>query len=120
MTTRAEAAQAARALPGKPGRTVLLTSAPCTPGRTGVLQLGGDAGDGAAWSAPLRSGVPHGVGDVFSALIAAGLPAGAALGHLDALIGASLAAPHLRIAETARAWTTAAPLPPEPERSHGL
>ena len=44
-TPQSQAAQAARALPGKPGRTVLLTSAPCTPGRTGVLQLGGDAGE---------------------------------------------------------------------------
>jgi pyridoxine kinase len=54
--------------------------------------------------------VPHGVGDVFAALVTAGLPAGAALGHLRALIGESLGAPHLRIAEAAAVWRAAKPI----------
>ncbi|SNS97705.1 hypothetical protein [Antarctobacter heliothermus] len=68
------------------------------------------AADARIHPAPLRDGVPHGVGDVFAALIAAGVPLGMALGHLSALIDNSLHAPHLRIAETAATWTRAAPL----------
>ena len=106
-----QTAAAARSLSGD-GRRVLVTSAPVGPRRTGVLQASGNRRQ--LWSVPQRQGVPHGVGDVFSALIAAGLPAGAALGHLDALIGASLGAPHLRIAEAAPAWTAAVPHSPVP------
>jgi pyridoxine kinase len=35
------------------------------------------------------------------------LSPGAALGHLQALVDASLGAPHLRIAETADSWRAA-------------
>jgi pyridoxine kinase len=52
--------------------------------------------------------VPNGAGDVFSALIAAGLPVGAALGHLQALIGASAGAGHLEIVGSAGLWKRAA------------
>jgi pyridoxine kinase len=89
-------------------RNVLVTSPPLGPDATGLLALTPDV---TLYRRALRSGVPHGVGDVFSALIAAGLPAAQALGHLDALIGASLDAPHLRIAESAPLWTRAAPVP---------
>lgn len=92
------------------GREVLVTSVPAGAGRIGVRRFGGDGG---LWAAPRREGVPHGVGDVFAALVAGGLGPGAALGHLDALIGASLGHPHLRIAEAAATWTTAPPLPEE-------
>ncbi|WP_425073141.1 bifunctional hydroxymethylpyrimidine kinase/phosphomethylpyrimidine kinase [Sagittula sp. S175] len=62
-----------------------------------------------------RQGVPHGVGDVFSALIAAGLPVPQALGHLQALIEASLGHAHLQIAEALTEWTRADP--PEGSRN---
>jgi pyridoxine kinase len=57
--------------------------------------------------------VPNGTGDVFSALVAAGLPPGAALGMVQALVAESLGAPHLRIAEAAGIWTRAAAIGPE-------
>ena len=41
--------------------------------------------------------IPHGVGDVFAALIAAGLPIGQALGHLETLARASQGKQHLDI-----------------------
>ncbi|MFC2970286.1 PfkB family carbohydrate kinase [Acidimangrovimonas pyrenivorans] len=107
-----DAAEAGRRLSGR--CRVLMTSAPVAPDGIGVLELDHDAPR--LWAAPRRAGVPHGVGDVFSALIAAGLSTGAALGHLDALIAASLDAPHLRIAEAAPRWTAAAPLCPRPRR----
>lgn len=106
--TLPDAAAAARGLAPE----VFVTSVQSSPSRTGVLSV--TAGTRQLWSAPLREGVPNGVGDVFSALIAAGLPPGTALGHLDALIRESLAAPHLRIAESADDWSRAAPLPPVP------
>jgi hypothetical protein len=49
---------------------------------------------------------------VLSALLAAGLSPGAALGKLQALVTASLGAPHLRIAESAADWTRAAEIAP--------
>jgi len=110
ITTLDAARQAAEVLRLQNGaREVLLTSPPAAPGKTGVLAVG-PAGV-AQCTAPLREGVPHGVGDVFSALIAAGLTVGAALGHLQALVEASLGADHLRIVEAAAVWTAAPPLP---------
>jgi len=106
-----EAEAAARRL-SVGGRRVLVTSAPAGARRIGVLAAG--AGQSRLWATPRRDGVPHGVGDVFSALIAAGLPVGTALGKLDALIAESLGAPHLRIAEAAPVWTGAGPLAPAP------
>lgn len=91
-----------------PADEVLVTSAPVAPTTTGILHV--TAADVQIIPAPLRKGVPHGVGDVFAALVAAGLAPGAALGHLSSLIDASLNAPHLRIAEAADIWTSAAPL----------
>ncbi|MCB1341215.1 MAG: pyridoxal kinase [Pseudooceanicola sp.] len=104
VRTLAEVTAAARAL----GREVLVTSAPSGPGRIGVLRV---ADRLSRWSAPMRAGVPQGTGDAFAALIAAGLPVGAALGHLAALVDTSLNTPHLRIAESARDWTAAPPIP---------
>ncbi len=95
-----------------PNGLVLVTSAPFGPDETGVAEVSGTASR--TWRMLRRSGVPHGVGDVFSALIAAGLTTGAALGHLKALIAASLGADHLRIAASAPVWTGAAPLEPDP------
>ena len=90
------------------GAEIVVTSPPLGASDTGLLHVT----DGTAlYRTRRRSGVPHGVGDVLSALIAAGLPPGAALGRLDALIAQSAGAPHLRIAETAATWTAAAPVP---------
>jgi pyridoxine kinase len=92
-------------------RRVLVTSSPMGPGETGVLEV--MAGSFTLYRTDRVRGaasVPHGVGDVFSALIAAGLAPGAALGHLRALIDESLDAPHLRIAERAAVWREAKPI----------
>jgi len=98
-----DAQAAARALPVA---RVLVTSAPTgDPAMTGVLEAGASL---RLWSVPRVAGVPHGVGDVFAGLVAAGLGTGAALGHLQALIGASLGAPHLRLESAG--WRHAAPL----------
>ncbi|EPX85984.1 Pyridoxal kinase [Salipiger mucosus DSM 16094] len=104
-----DCAAAARALPVP---RVIVTSAPAPAGQTGVTEV--TTGATRHWRTPQRRGVPHGVGDAFAGLIAAGLAPGAALGHLDALIEASLGAPHLAIAESAARWTHAAPLPHDP------
>lgn len=107
--TPERAAAAARSLVGAPRPEVVhVTSPPFGDDRTGVLSV---AANGATRLETVRRpGVPHGVGDVFAAFVAAGLPGGAALGHLDALVRASVGAPHLRIAETAGLWMAAAPV----------
>ncbi len=87
---------------------VLVTSLPVPGPHIGVLLA--ERSRVQLWQTPRREGVPHGVGDVFSALVAAGLTVGAALGHLSALIEASLGAPHLRIVEAAPDWMSAAPV----------
>ena len=97
---------AARRLPAK----VLATSAPFGPERTGCLEVTGTSVR--AFSVPLQSGVPHGVGDVFSALVAGQCLTGQALGHLQALISLSLGHDHLRIVETADSWTSAPSIGP--------
>jgi pyridoxine kinase len=90
---------------------VFVTSPPLDAAQTGVLAV---LRDGSTLYRTDHLGgettVPHGVGDVFAALVAAGLPAGAALGHLRALIGESLGAPHLRIAEAGAVWRAAKPI----------
>ena len=48
---------------------------------------------------------------MLAGLLASGATPGAALGQLQALIGASLGQPHLAIAPAARIWTAAPPLP---------
>ncbi|MEX5730004.1 pyridoxine kinase [Rhodovulum iodosum] len=111
--TMAEAQAAASAMVARTGAEVFVTSPPFGPAETGILALTGTGIR--ALRTPLRADVPHGVGDVFSALIAAGLPVERALGHLDALIVASLGAPHLKIAEAAPVWTTAPPCPFPPQ-----
>lgn len=110
--TAPEALCAARALGAA---DVLVTSAPFGGDQTGVLRVTAeDAQAFQAPRAPTTRAVPQGVGDTFSALIAAGLPTGQALGHLQALIAQSLDAPHLRIAEAAPHWTKAAAIPAQP------
>lgn len=88
-------------------KEIHVTSASDQPGQTGLLHVGQQAA--CLYQAAVRKGVPHGVGDVYAALIAAGLAPGLALGHLTKLIDASLYAPHLRIVE-APAWTRATAL----------
>ena len=110
VTTPAEIAGAAGAIAG-PGR-VLVTSVPGAPGETGVMEVPGAR----LWRMPWRDGVPHGPGDVFAALVAAGHDVSAALGRLQALVEASLGADHLRIAERAADWTVAPPLAPVPQQ----
>jgi len=110
--TESEAAMAARTLAQATGAQVIVTSPPSPPGMTGVLAV--TAGNAQRWTVPLHDGVPHGVGDVFAGLVSAGLPVADALGHLSALIGESLGAPHLRIAESAAIWTRARPAQADP------
>ncbi|MEM9063046.1 MAG: pyridoxal kinase [Pseudomonadota bacterium] len=93
------------------GARVLVTSAPFDDAQTGILSVTPSETEAfQSPRAPEGRTVPHGVGDVFSALIAAGLSTGGALGCLQTLIEHSLDAPHLRIAETADRWTTASPI----------
>ncbi|WP_305969449.1 MULTISPECIES: pyridoxal kinase [unclassified Mameliella] len=103
-------ARAAASMLLDPVGEVLLTSAPVGPGTTGLLRVTPDGAQ--VFPVALRKAVPHGVGDVFSALVAGGLSPGHALGHLSALIDASLHAQHLRIVPAAPNWTRAAPLTP--------
>ncbi len=110
VRTLPEAEQAANALRATSGaKQIFVTSPPIGDRMTGLLCIEGSGAR--AIPSPLRCGVPHGVGDVFSAFIAAGLAPDVALDHLTALIDASRNAPHLRIAETASAWTRTAPFP---------
>jgi pyridoxine kinase len=102
----AEAEAAARRLRAP---RVLLTSPPLGPRETGVCEI---AADGARLCRlPRLEGAPHGAGDVFAALIAAGRSGPEAAGALQTLIAASLGRPHLALAESAAAWTKAPPAP---------
>jgi pyridoxine kinase len=112
VETLEDAREAAEVLRDRaPRAEILVTSPPIGCDQTGILA---ETPEGTAlYRTTLIAGdttVPHGVGDAFSALIAGGAPAGLALGQLQALIGCSLGAPHLRIAESAAAWTRAAPI----------
>jgi len=105
-----DAIRAARALAERrPGRRVLVTSPPIPGDATGVLEV--SATGSRLYATPRRDRAPNGIGDVFSALIAAGLPTGTALGQLLALIDASAGAPHLVLADGIGAWRDAAPVP---------
>jgi pyridoxine kinase len=104
--TLAETATAARRLMDRRPPPGCSSPLPLSgPGSTGLLAL--DRTGATLYRTARHASVPNGVGDVLSALIASGLPAGQALGHLQALIGRSLGADHLRIAETAPHWTAA-------------
>jgi len=87
---------------------VILTSPPMGPHQTGLL----DGPD--LYVTAKRGDVPHGVGDALAAMIAAGLAPGTALGHLDALIAASLGADHLQIVPARARWTAAPAIPATP------
>ncbi|MBB5222713.1 pyridoxine kinase [Amaricoccus macauensis] len=102
IATLAEAVAAARDL----GARVLVTTPPLTDA-AGVLDVG--PGAPVLYETPQFRDVPHGVGDVFSALIAAGEPVGAAVGHLAALCAASSGAEHLALVP-ASAWMAALPV----------
>ena len=113
VATLADVREAALALtPGASGREVLVTSPPVPGGETGVLAVG--PGGERLFRTPIVGNVPKGAGDVFSALIAAGLPVGAALGNLQALVAASSGAQHLDIVGSADRWKQAAAIPCSP------
>ncbi|MCU4654993.1 pyridoxal kinase [Roseibacterium sp. SDUM158016] len=114
VATLDEAVIAADRLRDRTGGAEVLVTSPPLPDATGLLWV---AAEGAAVYRTARADpalVPNGSGDVFAALIAAGLPPGTALGQLAALVTESLGAPHLRIAEGAERWKTGAPVPSEP------
>ena len=75
-----------------PGRRVLVTSPPITANETGIFEV--SAGDARLYRTQRRNLVPKGVGDVFSALI-----------------GAGIGLPHLAIASGE--WRGGAPVPSE-------
>jgi len=106
------ARDAAASLLARDGARVLVTSAPMTRGATGVMEVTAD--QIVLYRHSTYTAVPAGVGDVFAALIAADLPVGAALGHLDALIAASSGAPHLAIIPAQADWMAAPAIPPAP------
>lgn len=102
------AAAASRLIDGAPGRVVHVTSPPLTGGGTGVLTV--DANGATLFNTRRRGGVPKGAGDVFSALIAAGLTTGQALGKLDALVAQTGEAEHLALTATDSSWIDGAPI----------
>ncbi|MEM9812571.1 MAG: bifunctional hydroxymethylpyrimidine kinase/phosphomethylpyrimidine kinase [Pseudomonadota bacterium] len=102
----AAAVGAARRL--APDAQVLLTSPPYPAGQTGVFEI--SAAGTHAYRVPVRSGAPHGTGDVFAALTAAGVAPGSALGHLTSLVEASLGQEHLAIISEAPRWRAAPPV----------
>lgn len=113
IATLADIRGAAEALSARrPELEILATSAPVADGMIGVLAIA--PGHEALYRAPLRQDLAHGVGDVFAALISAGLTPGAALGHLQALIDVSVGTRALQIVETAATWKTAPPIAAEP------
>lgn len=99
------AAEAARAL-GVP--VVHVTSPPLGEAETGVLSVTEDRAE--LYRTKKVPEVPHGIGDVFAALVAAGLSGGQALGHVAALAEVSRGRDHLAIVEGAARWTGAAPV----------
>jgi pyridoxine kinase len=113
IETLADAVDAARRWTGRRGGgRVLLTSAPLGEETTGVLDIA--PGATRVYRTPRLDAVPNGPGDVFAALIAAGLGTGAALGHLQAILTASAGRTHLRLSAPDADWTTAAAIPSEP------
>lgn len=101
---------------------VIASSPPLPEAETGLLDI---TAEGATLhSVPRHMSAPNGTGDVLAALIAAGYAPDAALGHLAALVDASVGQPHLEIAGSAPVWTAAAPVPgrrvPPPEESVAL
>ncbi|MCE8431513.1 pyridoxal kinase [Rhodovulum sulfidophilum] len=91
---------------------VLVTSPPLGPEATGVLAVRGAQRE--LFRTLRRGSVPHGVGDAFAAMIAAGLAPGEALGRLDALVLCSIGAPCLAIASAAPRWISAPAIGSEP------
>lgn len=100
-----EVRAAAGALSREGACDVIVTSPPCPDGGTGALEVTGKAAT--LFPVARVPDVPNGAGDVFSALIAAGLTAGEALGHLRVLVEASSGADHLRIVAMAAPWMRA-------------
>ncbi len=86
-------------------QTVHVTSPPLGSEKTGVLSL--SDGDIHAYCTPRYPDVPHGVGDVFVALIAADVPVGQALGHVHALARSSQGQEHLNIVGASADWVSA-------------
>lgn len=117
-TTRLDETLAAATDLARPDTRIIVTSAPVSDTETGVLSVGSDGAS--LYRTPLISDVPHGVGDVFSGLIAAGCTVDTGLGQLQALVRASSGSPHLRIVEAADSWkhgtiVKGEPYPPRPE-----
>ena len=105
VATLAEVRAAAASLTRGSQRAVLVTSPPISDGHSGVFAVG--ANEEALFRTPRIADVPNGAGDAFSAMIAAGLSVGAALGHLQALVEASSGADRLAIVSAADRWTRA-------------
>ena len=112
ITTLADVRAGARRMTRGSGAVVLVTSPPIPGDATGAVAVG-PAGEATPFRTARIENVPHGVGDAFSALIAAGLPIGAALGHLWALVQASAGADRLAIVESADRWRVAPAITPD-------
>ena len=106
VSTLDETRVAARVLTREGGlRSVLVTSPPLEAERAGVLAIGPETETATVYRTQRLPRVPNGSGDVFAALIAAGLSPGAALGHLHPLLACSVGAEHLNIACGMARWT---------------
>ncbi|WP_193747427.1 PfkB family carbohydrate kinase [Ruegeria sp. ANG-S4] len=84
---------------------VHVTSAPYGPNETGILSL--DGPKVSHYQTRQFPDVPHGTGDAFAAMIAAGLTVGQALGHVLALARSSQGRPHLEIVRATEDWVSA-------------
>lgn len=111
VETLEAALTAAQTLRDIAGATIHVTSPPLTDTETGVLSVGPSGAT--LYRTPMLEEIPNGVGDTFSALIAAGESPGAALGRLQALARMSRGRGHLAIIP-ATGWSSAAPIAGEP------
>lgn len=91
---------------------ILLTSPPLSGAETGVLEIGPNGMT--LHRTRLLPEVPHGAGDVFAALVAAGLPTEAALERLYGLLERSVCARHLDIVGAFESWKRASDAPGGP------
>ncbi len=85
--------------------TVHVTSAPLGSEKTGILSLSG--GEFHEYCTPRYPDVPHGVGDVFAALIAANFQVGQAVGYVHGLARSSQGQEHLNIVDASADWVSA-------------
>jgi len=94
-----DAVSAARSLDPK---RVIAKSVPVSSGSIGIVDVHPETAE--LYTVDLRTNVPNGTGDMFSALIAANRSIGSAIASLNNVIEASLNEEHLQIISTEPSW----------------